>query len=270
MSLRALGGGELIGEKLVRLVYVDEAGIGNPKQEPWLVVGAALVDADKKLVQLRAELDKIVERLVPAKGRDGFVIHAKELFHGGKQVPRNDPEWPLPLRMDIVEAVCKLPRKLQLPICFGFVRREGFPSTFTPYPPLSAREAARDAHVVAYMRCAMQVDLWMRDNTQNEHCMMIVEDNEEARTLMRETQAYYQDKTLVGLTPIEKKLLPLRRIQEYPLFQQKRPSSALQLADVCAYVFKRYLMNPDDQRNARFWEPMQPLAVYPREALSSE
>jgi hypothetical protein len=50
------------------------------------------------------------------------------------------------------------------------------------------------------------------------------------------------------------KYFPLRKIKHRPLFEAKAPSSALQVADFCAYVFKRRLMQ--DRRYDRFFEPI--------------
>ena len=44
----AFGGGPLRGDKIVRLVYLDEAGISNPAHEPWLVVAGIVINADKQ------------------------------------------------------------------------------------------------------------------------------------------------------------------------------------------------------------------------------
>jgi hypothetical protein len=52
MTVRALCGGELSGERLVRLVYMDEAGIGKLADEPALVAGAVILNADRQLAQV--------------------------------------------------------------------------------------------------------------------------------------------------------------------------------------------------------------------------
>ena len=80
----------------MRLVYVDEAGISDKKQEPFLVVAGVIIDTDKQLVALERHLDKIVARHIPPQHRENFVFHASHLFNGGGKVfTRNNPEWPL-------------------------------------------------------------------------------------------------------------------------------------------------------------------------------
>ena len=256
----ALGGGELSGDRLVKMVYVDEAGISNPKHEPYVIVSGVIVDADKKMLQARGLLDAVVEKHIPQEYRDGFVFHATELFNGGGKVfTRDHPDWPLSKRLEIADDLAKIPRKLQLPIALGWVDRA---ENATLFPAANTHEQTLDAHILAFARCELQVDTWMRTNAPNEICMVIVEDSESARSLIRATHNFYQDKGMVGLTQAERSHLPFRSIMEDPLFQGKRPSSILQLADFCAYVFKRFLMNQSDERYLRFWKPMRDLATF--------
>jgi hypothetical protein len=48
MSPRALGGGPLVGDQLVRFVYLDETGTGDPQIEPYVVVAGVMIDADRQ------------------------------------------------------------------------------------------------------------------------------------------------------------------------------------------------------------------------------
>lgn len=247
----------------MRFIYIDEAGISNPEHEPFLTVAGVIVHADTQLVQVQRQLDKIVEKHIPTGRRDNFVFHAAQLFNGGgKLFDRHSSDWPIEKRLAIADDIAKIPNMFQLPLALGWVERAKFAETFAPEEPMSKHELVRDAHGVAFMRCALQVDHWMRSNTQDEVCMMIVEDNDVARQLIRELQNAFQNKNLAGLSEEEKKHLPLRSVVEDPLFQPKKPSSVLQLADFCAYVFKRILMKPADARYARFWEPMREQAHY--------
>lgn len=261
--LPSFGGGVLVGEKLVRLTYIDEAGLSNPKQEPFLVVAGVIVEADRRLKELREALNGIIECYVPTEFQHGFIFHATELFHGGKQINRDDLRWPMSLRMEIAKELARLPALMELPIIFGWVQRNNCQeSTFEPNEIVSGHDRQIDQHAIAYMRCIFRVDQWMRHNTENEITMMIVEDNDVAKRSMRDAQVYYQDKSLPGLTEDERPYLPLKTIEEDPLFQPKRTSSVLQLSDFCAYIFKRTLMNPRNNFYRQFWEQIEPWAEY--------
>jgi hypothetical protein len=258
MPNHALGGGDIYGDKLVRLVYVDEAGISDTSQEPFAVVAGVVVDVDKKLVQLRSELDRIVAKHIPEQQCDGFVLHATEIFNGGKVMDRT--KWPMERRLAVADDLAKLPRKMQLPLVFGWVDKAKFVGTVDGGS--TKREQNTDAHLVSYLRCAWQADRWLRDKTENEHCIMVVENHDEAKGLIRESQAAFQNAGKMALTSAERQHFPFRRIQEEPLFQAKRPSSVLQLADFCAFIFKRFLMDPSGDYARRFWAPMRGLAYY--------
>jgi hypothetical protein len=52
------------------------------------------------------------------------------------------------------------------------------------------------AHVATYMNCAMMAEHWMRKETTNENCLVVVENNDEAKQLISEVQRYHQDKKL--------------------------------------------------------------------------
>lgn len=265
--LRSFGGGPLLGNNLVRLIYMDEAGISNPVQEPFLVVAGLIVHADKALVAVERAIDKIVKRHIPEEHWEGFVFHASQLFNGGGKVfDRDNPDYPLAKRLEIAEEIAIIPKRHSLPIALGYVERRKFFDGSALPEDLSPREAVIAQHATAFMVCALTVEYWMRRNTDNEVCMLIVEDNQQARKFIKETQQYNQ-RLNVADRPDDKlarALLPLRKIREDPAFQDKRPRSVLQLADFCAYVCKRNLMG--DRRYDRFHAHLHPLMIYPNQA----
>ena len=75
-------------KKLVRLLYVDESGIGSESAEPITVVAGIGVHADVQLKPLEVYLASLVEKHIHPEDRAGFVFHAKEIFHGGKILTR--------------------------------------------------------------------------------------------------------------------------------------------------------------------------------------
>jgi hypothetical protein len=245
----------------VRLVYIDEAGISKKTEEPFLVVAGIIVDADRQLRLLEECLDDIVRRYIPADKQDGFIFHAKELFNGasgGKMFDRHDPHWGLiENRIPIMDELANIPKKFNLPVVFSFSERAKFPATFVMPENTPDKERTITAHMLVYAGCAIDVETWMRRNTEDEVCLMVVEDNDDARRHIKDAQRYLQQPGLIALLDEdEKKYFPFTKIKEDPLFQRKRSSSPLQLADFCAYVIKRKIMNPDDQRISRFFDPL--------------
>jgi hypothetical protein len=102
----------------------------------------------------------------------------------------------------------------------------------------------------------MRVDRYMREEVPNEFCLMIVEDNQDSRTIIRQIQKDSQVRRYVS--GYWSQFLPLRRIKEDPLFQPKRAESVLSVADFVAYICKRQLMG--DKR-------IHPLTVELRKSL---
>src|SRR5579859_3358374 len=239
----AFGGGPLEGDRIMRMVYVDEAGISA--NEPFLIVAAVIVDADRQLVAIQRHLDKIVARWIPEAQRENFIFHATELFNGnpkgsGKVFERDNPEWPLEKRLQIADELVSVIVRHKLPFTTAWVKKDEFPtapSSKERWAELGKAQQAIISHATAFTACLLKVDLWMRHQTNGEVCMMIVEDNDQARAILRESQNHHQTISIDEvLQEGAQKLLPLKRIKEDPLFQSKRKSSVLQMADFCAYV----------------------------------
>lgn len=261
---RSLSGTPLVGEKLVRLVYMDEAGIANPEHEPFVVVSGVIVHGDAKLNAAERALDDLVRAVVPEEHQEDFVFHASELFNGGKKVfKRKDPDWPDKRRDEVGAQLAALPKALDLPLVFGWVERKGFPRTVDDATAegLSIKEKTKGAHATAFLTCAQQVEMWMHNYAKDENCILVIENNDQHRGLINEVQSIYRKpaaiKTLYkGNVPTDVATwFPFQKIKHRPLWETKEPSSVLQLADFCAYVLKKKLM-----KNPRFDQFFPPIA----------
>lgn len=241
----------------MRLVYMDEAGISKSKEEPFVVVAGVVVQADHALNGVENYLERLMHRYIPPQHQKNFVFSAKHVFNCDNKVfKRNNPEWPLERRLKIVDDIMAIPKKFGLPLAFGWVERKSFPHFFQFPDDFPESEKTVAAHVSAFMNCAMIVEHWMRLETKNENCLLVVENNDNARTMIADVQRYHQDKKIVDLLDAKGRLhFPLRKIKEDPLFQPKRQSSPLIVADFCAYVWKQVLMQ--DLRQKRFLDPIR-------------
>jgi hypothetical protein len=181
----------------VRLVYVDEAGISDKKQEPFLVVAAVIVDADKQLVALERHLDKIVSRHIPQEHQETFVFHASHLFNeGGKVFVRDNPDWPLQKRLAIADELAAIPARFRLPLTMTWIERANLKSDEEYRSIHTDAQKTLAAHVAAFIACSAQVEQWMRRKTNGEICMMIVEDNDNARRFIRQFKTTISSKKL--------------------------------------------------------------------------
>jgi len=255
MTLRSLGGGELYGDKLVRLVYVDEAGIGSLKEEPYLVIAAVIVNADKQLREVREYLDSLVETYIPEEHRTDFFFHAMELFCGkGKVFNRENKKWTLDKRLEIAYKIAEIPKLFNLTIAYSVQDRKKIRDELTLDDFLGSHNKKNKTmmlaveHALAFSSCALEVDLWMRNNTIDEHCLMVVEDNDTARSIIKVFQNFFQNNSLPSFVYNKfEDCFPFVTIQEDPLFQNKqRRSNPLHIADCCAYIIKRAFMGDKD------------------------
>jgi hypothetical protein len=80
--MHAFGGGPLNGDSLVRILYLDESGIGKITHEPHLLVAGVLVHGDKQWVPVRDHLRSLLEGAVPAGQPIPKCLHAVDIYHG--------------------------------------------------------------------------------------------------------------------------------------------------------------------------------------------
>lgn len=238
--VRAFGGAALRGDKVVRVAFLDEAGTSNPAHEPWITVSGIVIDADKQWNQIESHLVELADELAPPGKRDGFIFHAKELLNGGKIFPRG--EYDIVSRMAILERVAKIPQDYELPVLFGFAERA------TLFEGESASGLTRKEHttacvVSAFIHCVVELEKFMREFAgKDEVAMIVMEDNPEARRIIRESHRLLCDSDqLKHIPPEDMAYLPLTRIKDIPYFAAKTDSSLLQIADACAAITKRHL-----------------------------
>lgn len=67
----------------MKLVYLDESGLGPIGVEPYLVEAGVMID-DRQLARVKRRIQELVDKYVPEAHRPGFFVHAKHLFHGCK------------------------------------------------------------------------------------------------------------------------------------------------------------------------------------------
>lgn len=257
---RSLSGQKLEGTKLVRLIYMDEAGIS--KNERFLTVGAVAVHADEQLIGVEQRLDQLVEQWIPKSQRDGFVFHAKEIFNGGGVFQRD--QWPLDKRLRIAVDLAHIPVAHDLKLGLAVAdKSQSYPADFQEKWD-AAKEADRAVflHASTFSACVMGIENWMRQSVPDEVCLLISEDNDQARQTIKEVIRFQQSGAAkYSVNDKYKKYFPLRKVREDPAFQPKRSSSVLQIADFWAYVAKRHHMQ--DPKASELWEIMEPSLVPP-------
>ncbi len=235
-GLRALGGGSLIGDRLMQLVYLDESGTGKIKHDPYAVFAGVIVNADKQAVALQKHLLGMVLHHVPEEHQKGFRFHARELVSGCDAFPRHNT---LNQRMDILEELCSLPKLFDLPVVAGSCSRQ---MVIDACPEAGPLECLITALASAACVCVSHVEQFMRArDDQMELSSLYFEDNQMARNVIRSLLRRMMDSDNPISAPEMNGFFPIHRIMGEVSFQEKRDSSILQVADACAWAIRKKL-----------------------------
>jgi hypothetical protein len=98
----------------------------------------------------------------------------------------------------------------------------------------------------------------MRGAFPDEVAMIVMENNEHSRKLVRKTHVSLRQPANIEEFAKEqdREYLPLTKIIDSPLFAKKTDASILQVADACAFAIKRHLVGTTESK--RFYEPLMP------------
>jgi Protein of unknown function (DUF3800) len=237
-----LGGSPLKGSKIVRLVYLDEAGISDRRQEPHLVVAGVIVDADRKWKELETYFRNLAVACFPDGAVDPhrFVFHAKDIWHGNGRFDRK--KWPRPQRLRLLSQLAQVPRLFELPIVMGAIDRASVLEEIAARKlEVSAKGARQLTHAQAFLVAIQGVENWMQRKTIDEVAMLIAEDTDKMRDTIDRFHEGYTDPDLEGDDAFRS-----RHIIDCVHFAKKQKSVLLQIADHCAFIIKRKLMNRAD------------------------
>jgi len=245
----------------MRLVYLDESGIAQRQQEPVLVVAGVIVEADSQVKAVEQHLLSLIEKHIPDQARGGFSFHAADIFGGSKFYKRT--EWPLDRRLAIADDLASIPRTYDLPIVYAVLRKEKFDGMLDKeaLQHLPKINMSVLQHASAFVTCGMKIETWMRANAENERCMLVVENNEEAKSFISSLQADYQNPKVIDILDddVARSCFPYEKIMHTPLFENKSSNTILQVADFCAFVLKRKAMQ--DQDYGAFFSTLEPCFV---------
>jgi len=256
-SVKSIAGVPLVGNKLVRLTYLDDAGLFNAKQEPFIVIGGVMIDADRQMIPVEDHIQELVWKHIPEKDWVGFAFHASDLWHGGPYFKRDN--WPLKKRLEILAELAEIPRQFGLVMVAGFQERALMRHhRFPPNTDDKTKELA--AYNNAMVRFCESVERFMRESAPDEITMLIAEDRDTVRQLLKQWHIVYRDKDLVaGLLGPRLTYFPFERIRDTIHFAKKDESRHLQLADLCTFIFKRRLLK--DEHIRPFYAAIKPRLI---------
>lgn len=224
----------------MRFIYLDEAG--TSKAEPVRVMAAIIVRPDSDWRRTEALIKEAFDKHVPDKIRGGFVFHAKEIFSGGGNIKRE--EWSRLDRMCFLEEFLTIPRRAKLSISHSHVM-SGYVSgdLMKPGSPLSPHEFE---HMLAFALCIQAADFHLRKHcAADEVATAIAEDNPSMRRFLKFVFPIVNEqflRSMVECANYESDIEPgVQRIVDCVHFADKSGALMLQLADACAFAYRRWL-----------------------------
>jgi len=243
ITARSLSGAPIeVWNRPVRLVYLDEAGISNPSQEPYLVVGGIIINADQDWRPLERHLQSITRKHIPSDERHGLIFHASDIFHGSGYFERS--RFPREVRNNILQDLANIPSHFHLPIVYSGINRklmsELYPNDSKSI--ISDAEIANSAYMEAFIRVVADVDLWMLRNAPAEVAMLVAEDTGKVKRAIKMLHSGYTGEVWED----DGKAFTTHNIVDTVHFAAKDESALLQIADMRVFVIKRTLMLRED------------------------
>jgi hypothetical protein len=240
----SLSGDPLTGEALVRHIYADEAG--TSAEEPVSVVAAIIVHTDTQYLPVCGQMAHLIRKYVPQEYWPTFALHTKTLVRK-EAYPNWDRNGPMG-RYAFLREVMRIPANMGLPISIGAVRRGRDVLT-----PIAGIRPDQMDHVLAFALCIAAADAAIRRRCDNEMAVLVAEDHQEMKALLRGAvialrsgQLKLQGDQVAAPTadPVSGlHTYKVERIVDAPHFMDRNGALLLQLADVCAYGFRRGLSN---------------------------
>jgi hypothetical protein len=231
----------------VRYIFMDEAGISA--REPVTVVVGLIAHADEHVLSAEAAA---IEALgaVPEAFRDGFVFHSTEVY-GDKKY--QDGRWALTDRLNLLYTMMSIPRRIGMAICLGAMWR-GAVDFSGAWGGLGLSPAQSD-HAQAFTLCVGVADRNIRRHAgPREVATIVAEDVSEMRSILKtvphilRANPRYIPQDFMRRTAkdveagyfVQAGDMRVTRIRNSVHFVEKAEDLLVQVADACAYGFRRY------------------------------
>ncbi|SDS19493.1 DUF3800 domain-containing protein [Bradyrhizobium canariense] len=173
----------------MQLVYLDEAGISNEAQEPFIVVAGVIVNPDRRWRDLESHFAQLSKKYFRKHSGPPIVFHAKDIWHGHGLFPR--ATWPLKKRLTLLGELAEIPALFGLPIVVGYENRGAVRQWLLHVNPgLKEKDIRVMTFAGAFFAAIRRVERWMLENT-DEVAMLIAEDTAEVKSYIhRRYQAH--------------------------------------------------------------------------------
>jgi len=246
----SISGVKLEGSNMSRSVYLDESG--TDIHSSVAVVAAVIVDTDKQWKRVERYIYDLIQEFAPPEIQNGFVLHARDLFHGWTKNASEKKKRSFPQGPEVLRRLLEAPAKFGLAITFGYIRRQE--ATKYLLDPWTGEKQIKEGlageiHAEAYVRAVLAVENYMRTIAKPEELAKLVAEDadptkkavENAHTLlMGQNLQEERAKKFLDMSWSLRGGLPLERIVGSIAFEKKTDNPLLQLADACAYILQRF------------------------------
>lgn len=230
----------------MRYIFMDEAG--TSAHEPVTIVVGLIANADTHIMPAEA---LALEALggVPEKFKKDFHFHAKEVFGNRKY----HEDWSLSDRLNLLYAMMSIPRKIGMAVVVSVVWRNAV--DFSEACKLLSLSQAQFEHLMAFNLCLAVADRNIRKHAApNEIAAIVAEDIPEMRRFLKAVHKVLRESPInLPISMLRETLsdkeagystqsgdIRITRIRNSPFFVSKTEDSIVQLADACAYGFRRF------------------------------
>lgn len=255
----SLTGHKLRGERMTKLVYLDETGTN--KKDPFLVVAGVVVDPDKDLSALEQGLKNIILELIPEplflseSMTKGFSFHAVDYMNGGKAYESYKKEggWTFEQGYAVAEAIVDVVEKTNSAVALGVARKSELDDI-----------GKAEYHSIALARAACGIERYMLGKFPGENCILIAENHDQHREALKDmvriiTNPLYSIRSGLGTGAF-----PLLTIRDTVHFVTKTESFGCQVADTVCYIIKKSI--DGDERYSALSERIMARVIYPQPA----
>lgn len=243
-SPRAILGAALQGRLPLRYIYLDESGTSGQKREKFRVVAGIIVQPDESYVRLEQAIRDLRED-IPNQYRSNLIIHSTDILNSRKL----DEGWSLSDRIEFLKRAMAIPLSVGAAVVYGMILAEDKPHE--TLKPLTMKRVQFE-HAMALNFCLCEADEYLRKYTHPDEVGTVIYEDLSGPKDHLKTQieflrfvkyAQLYDGRIVPLrqaigTP--HRVVHVNRIRDSLMFQDKKDSPFLQLADVCAWGFRRF------------------------------
>ena len=225
---------------------MDEAG--TSAREPVTVIVGLIADADNHVMSAEALALELLGS-VPPQHRDGFVFHATQVY-GDKQY---HADWSITDRLHLLKGMMSIPRRIGMAVTVAAHWRNSV--DFSEAAQSVGISQAQWEHMQAFGLCLAVADRNIRRNAgPREVATAVAEDVPDMRRFLKLAPRAWRENPrhmsgdMLRTTAKDEEAgynvqsgeLRITRIRNAVHFVEKSEDPLVQVADACAYGFRRY------------------------------